>query len=175
LRGGAGAARVDGVVAAEIDGDWGATLRGTPHESPSPPFGPLLSPRSGWMERIWLMHRWLDEGDIHGEWKGSEARGATMAEDFGHGFAEFPSWVGAWMEARRVDGRGDASTNGRAVGGATHGWGVNGKGRCGRPVMASVEARDRRSKVRRSGGRRGRQGCGRPPYTLNRVVIDIYI
>jgi hypothetical protein len=52
-----------------------------------------------------------------------------MAEDFEHGFVEFPSGVGAWMGARRVDGRGDVGTNGRADGGAAHGWGADEKGR----------------------------------------------
>jgi hypothetical protein len=59
-----------------------------------------------------------------------------MAEDFEHGFVEFPSGVGAWMGARRVDGRGDACTNGRADGSAAHGWGADEKGRCDHPCNA---------------------------------------
>jgi hypothetical protein len=107
----------------EYGGDWGATLRGT-HESPSPPFGPLLSPRSGWMERIWLMRRWLDEGDIHDEWKAERER-ARMEGERGMGGDDGRRF---WAWICRVSKRGG---------------GMDGKGRCGHPVMASVEAWDR--------------------------------
>jgi hypothetical protein len=34
------------------------------------------------MERIWLMRRWLDEGNIHGEWKAERER-ARMEDPLG--------------------------------------------------------------------------------------------
>jgi hypothetical protein len=68
------------VTRLESGGDLGATPRGTPHELPSPPFGPLLSTRSGWMGRIWLMCRWLDEGDSHGEMKAERGRARMEGE-----------------------------------------------------------------------------------------------
>jgi hypothetical protein len=35
---------------------------------------------------------------MEGGARASEAWGVMMVEDFGHGFAEFPSGVGVWME-----------------------------------------------------------------------------
>jgi hypothetical protein len=103
---------------------------------------------------------------VTGRWSAGERgwKGARHGGDDGQRFWEWicrvSKRVGECMGARRVDGRGDAGTNGRVDGGAMRGWGADGKRRCGHPCNGARWGlgswwQGQRSRERRQAGASG--------------------